>query len=405
MQLDPFTTDVLAGLMVSAVTGVARQVGAWRTTRSRQRTTAHAPSLQLDSRKLTTRLNNAIAAYSDLPSHYYPALRTFLQSPEMSNVARQLLSATIAGQTQRYLESIRNELNRLLELSLGVRPDVAAHVGGLLVEAIGELSSEAAEKLRDLDTIAARDIRRAASGDLILNHLQNIDKVVTHLAGHDTESIQDIHQFEVDLRTQIRHRHRMIVPPNFDHHRRVPITQLYVPPRFISLELSRSEAQLALPGDYSQPGFATQPRRVREQLTAEELIAVMHRTVVLGDPGAGKTTFSTKLCYDLASNTSRAKVGGQRLTPILVVLREYGAERKRKNTSIRDYVLANVGPQYQIGVPKGAIDYLLLMGRALLQRTLMAALNVRVNATDQPSQFDEIVGLRLAAVRRLRFPA
>jgi hypothetical protein len=60
--------------------------------------------------------------------------------------------------------------------------------------------------------------------------------------------------------------------------------------------------------------------------------------VLLGNPGAGKSTFAQKLCFDLAAKSLDRVFAFRQVTPVLVVLREYGAEKKAHNCSIVQFI-------------------------------------------------------------------
>ena len=91
------------------------------------------------------------------------------------------------------------------------------------------------------------------------------------------------------------------------------------------------------------------------------------RFVLLGNPGGGKSTFTHKLCYDLANQyPSRFFAGRQGLTPIYVILRDYGAEKKAHNCSILDFIKIKANEDYQVEAPIGTFEYLLLNGRAMV---------------------------------------
>src|SRR6266704_3325697 len=118
MAMDPFAADVLTGLLVNAATAVVGQAARWRTESVRRGVTpAQLVANHFDTRKLAARLNTAVASYGKLSSHKHPNLRQFLQSPEMANVARQLLAAAIVGD-RRYDGAIQQELAYLLQLSV-----------------------------------------------------------------------------------------------------------------------------------------------------------------------------------------------------------------------------------------------------------------------------------------------
>ena len=91
-----------------------------------------------------------------------------------------------------------------------------------------------------------------------------------------------------------------------------------------------------------------------------------HRVIVLGNPGGGKSTLTLKLCHDLASRYDERLLNGLRLTPVLVILREYGGLKKTDNCSILKFIEVQAASRYQVEPPPDAFEYLLLNGRALV---------------------------------------
>jgi predicted NACHT family NTPase len=87
--------------------------------------------------------------------------------------------------------------------------------------------------------------------------------------------------------------------------------------------------------------------------------------VLVGDPGAGKSTFGRKLCHDLACG--RVTIGGDATpTPILVVLRQYANEKAERPCSLLEYLGIVARTVLQLQVPAHAMEYLLLSGRLLV---------------------------------------
>src|SRR6266852_3605757 len=91
------------------------------------------------------------------------------------------------------------------------------------------------------------------------------------------------------------------------------------------------------------------------------------RAVILGNPGGGKSTLAHKLCYDLTTHyAERIFSGRKNITPIMVVLRDYGPEKKNHNCSILEFIQAKAKADFQLQPPPGAFEYLLTNGRAMV---------------------------------------
>ena len=131
------------------------------------------------------------------------------------------------------------------------------------------------------------------------------------LASSTKPGVASYLEFEKKYRNQIANRHGFIQPPHFDSARKVPIDDLYVVPRFSTVPRSkRVEAQ---------------------SVNLRQLLTQIHRTVVVGNPGGGKSTLAAKVLHDLAGQYDQRFACGRMLNFVLVVLREYG--RVKKETS------------------------------------------------------------------------
>jgi hypothetical protein len=209
-----------------------------------------------------------------------------------------------------------------------------------------------------------------------------------------------IFQFETRYCEQIVDRHGRITPPNFDDARKLPIDSIFVPPNFrtrqFSLrdftklsakairerfllrtaEISKDRIEFAaVPHFLSQKILVENLQLVHDKVdfgiqhisqTMDQVLSGIYRTVILGNPGGGKSTFTNKVCYDLASNTRQRELGTKRFTPMPVVLREFGSEKKANKISILRFLELTCSSKYQLDPPPGAFEYLLLNGHAVV---------------------------------------
>jgi hypothetical protein len=89
-------------------------------------------------------------------------------------------------------------------------------------------------------------------------------------------------------------------------------------------------------------------------LSIPDLKRALDRTVLLGDPGSGKTTAAKFLVNDFAGDP-KGKI------PFLVTLREYAAKTPLE-WSVAGYIEATLTSLYQAPAPDGLIERLLLTG-------------------------------------------
>jgi hypothetical protein len=143
---------------------------------------------------------------------------------------------------------------------------------------------------------------------------------------------------------QAHQRHGFLIPPDFDRRRRIPVDDIYVPTG-INEEDSSERMWLAT-------------EAASGSLKVWDLIGRLDRTVLLGDPGGGKTTAANVLTNYFASD-------GARKIPFLVTLREYAAHAPIE-WSVAECIEQSLKTLYQSPVPDGLVERLLLTGRAVV---------------------------------------
>ena len=141
----------------------------------------------------------------------------------------------------------------------------------------------------------------------------------------------------------IRH-HGQLEPPDFDRRRQIPIADIYVP---------------TIITEESPPGrTATTRQGPQPALNIYALAGQLDRTVLLGDPGGGKTTAANVLMHHFASDP-------QERVPFLVTLRSYASDDPPQR-SVVGYIEHVLTTLYQIPPPAGLVELLLLTGRAVV---------------------------------------
>lgn len=220
--------------------------------------------------------------------------------------------------------------------------DSAPQIFDILLEGC----EEALRMAIDAGKLSAHEARSEFRHRMILDELAAIQKNLEFLTEHRQLDIKAILQFEKQYRAQVAQRHSRITPPYLNDVKKLAIDRLYVAPNFIALQNQREEHL--------------------EKLELEQFRGTIYRSVLLGNPGAGKSTFSQKLCYDLARNSSQVLLFGKQFTPILVILREYGAAKKERNCSILQFIEENANARYQVKPPDSAFEYLLLNGHTMV---------------------------------------
>jgi NACHT domain len=182
-------------------------------------------------------------------------------------------------------------------------------------------------------------------------------------------------------RRQAHLRHGFLTPPDFDRRRRVPVDVIYVPTGIREEIFSEGRVlgvlagvrgegypgQARLIGDADDGALTTRladngSRTVWEaengSLTVWDLEGLVDRTVLLGDPGGGKTTAANVLTDRFARDEAKR-------IPFLVTLREYAAKAPIE-WSVAECIEQGLGTLYQTPGPDGLVERLLLTGRAVV---------------------------------------
>lgn len=133
-------------------------------------------------------------------------------------------------------------------------------------------------------------------------------------------------------RTQCEAAHGYIQPPDFETNRKIPMRDLYVVPK---LKLGKHPAD----SEFS------------------EFVESIDRTVLLGNPGGGKSTLSNYLTALWANSSSE-------LVPFHVTLRDFA--KQAEHVSVLQYIENNLAPRYQTPAPDGSVEHLLLSGAAVV---------------------------------------
>jgi hypothetical protein len=127
-------------------------------------------------------------------------------------------------------------------------------------------------------------IRSEAFSTRLINILNAIERHTAALSarpGRRTES-----GFLASYRRHVIDQHGKLEPPDFDRRRRVPIADIYVPTDITE--------------DVPAEGASVPPSATNSSLTVYDLAGRLDRSVLLGDPGGGKTTAANVLMHHFA---------------------------------------------------------------------------------------------------------
>ncbi len=293
----------------------------------------------------------------------------FLLSPEAEQIIRQVYAASILDSTENDLEAIKREFLQAFYLykdidDSNLKEEEIIEIFEILVEGCEQVLTDAIDKGK----LSAHEAKSTLRHRILVDELSNIQRVLHCLYQQNKSTVQDILNFEKEYGKQVANRHGFITPPFVDATKKIPMDEIYVCPNF-------------LPNYYSS-------RMGLEELSITKFYSVLHRNVLLGDPGGGKSTFSKKLCYDLATQYEKRLLAERQVTPFLVILRDYASQKQQESCSILEFINDNIKANYQItSFPNDAVEYLLLNGRAVV---IFDGLDELTNTSDRQEIRDNV---------------
>jgi hypothetical protein len=263
-------------------------------------------------------------------------LASFVQLPDFEQIAVQLTGLALERKRpERYVDDLRKGLSQSLRLhsvaSLDNISPLAEYLLAVLQSAvsltIGELGQS--QHPADMPGLTIGVSHRAAAAARNSDLLKRFDDLNT------------IHSFTDAIRTQTSKVEGRLRPAQLASGNRVPLNRLYV------------ERHLTKPGPFD--GYEP------DRYLPKDVLNANLRTVVLGDPGGGKSTLAAKLCCDLA-RSRRAEC----VVPFLIVMRDFSRHFEHEQMSIARYLRAHSSSRYQVETTNDCIEFLLLNGRAVV---------------------------------------
>jgi len=214
--------------------------------------------------------------------------------------------------------------------------------GPPLAEFYDDEISAMVARLEAADPSILPQIRSEAMSARMIDVLRAIERHTAALNARPNPRTEA--SFLARYRSHVLDQHGKLEPPDFDRRRRVPIADIYVPA--VIYESIQPERTVAT---------AQQEPRT---FSVWELASRLDRTVLLGDPGGGKTTASNVLMHHFASDDDRR-------IPFLVTLRNYAASDPPEH-SVVGFIENELETLYQCPAPPGLVDMLLLTGQAVV---------------------------------------
>lgn len=411
MPLDPNLLNVLLGVVANGLAALI--AGSYN--RLKGLTESQAETAIKEN--LTAQIREAVEEVSDTIEWTEPPqveeVCLFITSPEVEAVVRQLYATSLFAEQRKTLDDIQEEFQKLFAYRFGPHYNELENKADSIFRALAGAIERALNVATSHGVLSAHEAKSSIRFRILRDELLTLRKNIEFLTTRQID-VDAINRFVERYREQIADRHGRITPPNFDDARKLPIDSIYVVPNFEpsnilsgmhKVRIGEMLFQTYLDVGAGSAKFLTDENLtlevhekqlnpavlIREQIQASlapsrkdfenwmlhyykegyvkhtlliglpDLLSKIYRTVILGNPGGGKSTLTNKICYDF---TKRSSGELARITPIPVILREYGNEKRNHNYSILEFIEATARDKYQVAPPSGAIEYLLLNGRA-----------------------------------------
>lgn len=170
--------------------------------------------------------------------------------------------------------------------------------------------------------------------------LSSIDNQLRKLASKEILSANETNKLVERYRQAVISKHGKIQPQSFDGAPKFNINELYVVPS-LTIKYEEKDAEVV-----NYPTIISNYRRI----------------VVVGDPGGGKTTLSSKLACDLINEEIPINGIKGQIIPFIIVLRDFGVFLKNKSGSIVEYISETSASVYQVPLTNVVVESLLDTG-------------------------------------------
>lgn len=332
--MDPITPGIVSGLVVNTVSALANRLThkphteTWLSTRLKRDLESGSSGYRL---QLLAELSSM-----DLTSEEINSFIQFLRTQEAISFAHEVSVSVMLNEFKPTFPSLSEQASALLILMAGMSKESAQKLAPKYCETLQATYYHCIDLLGDQD---AQELRKKARDDRNSGYLKSIAQRTSTIRRQTSESLAEILEFVNSYMRLAHSNHSEVVPAHISDQRGVPIDMLYV-----------------------QPNLQVPVSHETETLSLEEFVSSIYRDVVVGDPGAGKSTLGQKIVYDFTSQDLK----GIDAVPFLVTLRDFQSYKKEKRNTIAQYITSIMSEEYQLDPPKGAIEYLLAVGKVIV---------------------------------------
>ncbi|GAA1011106.1 hypothetical protein Aple_056920 [Acrocarpospora pleiomorpha] len=325
--------DVIVGVLVEVLAATGRRLGIAAKGRRGQR---RREELELARWFDTYKLADLGPNVGELPAGVSGEdVASVLYGDEFQALLHELLAVRLTDAPEIDAKRVRVSFEQIFRPAFP-DVDIALLTQELFAYYDGE-SRRIADELKAADPLLIAQLRDEASSARIVATLHAIERHTAALSTRADPTIEA--DFLLRYRRHLAEHYGRLEPPDFERRRRIEIGKLYVSPTITQV----------IEGEPNQ-----QPREIDLTRLDQEI----DQTVLLGDPGGGKTTAAQVLVH-------RHAIDPTCRTPFLVTLREFAAAGLPER-SVVSHIEQRLEAFYQCAAPTGMVARLLLAGNALV---------------------------------------
>ncbi len=269
-------------------------------------------------------------------------LTAFLNSSFFGSVVRATPAFTVGGRETPQLDLI---LLYLYEILPDKSSTLVLNLAREIVLRLRHAAEAGLQEAAAAGMIFQNEAAISATRGIVASEIASVTAQVLEASPFKLEQMKNFDLFENQYRRQVTRSFAKLRPEALGDAKAVPIESLYVACDLRPFRSAGSE----------------------QNISRKALLKSSFRTVILGNPGGGKSTFVKMLCHELGSKYEDALYGSRKLTPVVIILREFAQHRKQQLCSILEYATLRAKADYQLdAIPEGALRYLFITGRALV---------------------------------------